>query len=126
MGDHPIAATYRKAYEDFTGGDAAGFVGMLAEDVVWHQIGAETLHGAKAVEASMSGMAEAEFDLDLHDVLANDDHLLALVTAKVSIGNESIEYRTVEIAHFDEAGRVTERWAFSDDTQAIADFFGQF
>jgi hypothetical protein len=29
-------------------------------------------------------------------------------------------------SRIDEDGKITERWAFSDDTQAINEFFGQF
>jgi hypothetical protein len=32
-------------------------------------------------------------------------------------------YRTAEILHMKD-GKVTEHWAFSDDTAAITDFFG--
>jgi len=126
MADHPAAEAYRRAFEMFSTGDPGGFAGMLADDVVWHQIGAETLHGAAAVAESMSGMDEIDFSVDLHDVVANDQHLVALVTATVKVADKSIEYRTAEIAHYNDEGKVTERWAFSDDTQAIAEFFSQF
>lgn len=61
------------------------------------------------------------FDADLHDVVANDDHVVGLVTATVRVGDEAFTYRTAEIVHVKD-GKVTERWAFSDDTQAITDF----
>jgi hypothetical protein len=41
-------------------------------------------------------------------------------------GGQSFSYRTAEIYHLDEEGKITERWAFSDDTQAISAFFSQF
>jgi hypothetical protein len=45
------------------------------------------------------------------------------VTASVSAGGKSITYRVAEIMHVNEDTKVTERWAFSDDTAAIAEFF---
>ena len=49
---------------------------------------------------------------------------LALVAATVTVGDKEFSYRTAEIAHVED-GKLTERWAFSDDTQAIVDFFSQ-
>jgi ketosteroid isomerase-like protein len=41
----------------------------------------------------------------------------------LNMGDQSFTYRTAEIAHMKD-GKVTERWAFSDDTQRIIEFFG--
>jgi ketosteroid isomerase-like protein len=123
MGDHPNAAKYREAHEAFTSGDLEAFGGMLAPDVVWNTIGGETMHGAEAVANSMSGLAGLEFDVSLHDVVANDDHVVGLVDVHVTAGDKDIRYRTAEIHHVNAEGKVTERWSFSDDTQAITDFF---
>jgi len=123
MGDHPHAATYRATLKAFNDGDADAFAEHLADDVVWHSIGGETMHGKAAVAESMSGLAEVDFNVELHDVVANDDHLVALVTANVTAGGKSITYRTAEIMHANADGKVTERWAFSDDTAAITEFF---
>ena len=72
----------------------------------------------------LESMKGVDFEVDLHDVLVNDDHVVGLVTASVRIGDDAFTYRMAEIAHM-EGGKVTERWAFSDDTQAIIDFFSQ-
>jgi ketosteroid isomerase-like protein len=122
MGEHPNVALYRKAMDAASQGDPGGLADVLADDVVWHQIGAPPLRGRQAVIDSMSGMEAVDFDIDVHDVLANDEHLIGLVNAHVKIGDEEFSYRTAEIAHVVD-GKVTERWAFSDDTQAIAGFF---
>jgi ketosteroid isomerase-like protein len=91
---------------------------------VWHTIGAaEPVRGKAQLAASMSGFAEADIKYDVHDVLASDDHVIALGTANATLGGRSLTYRTAEIYHV-RNGQVSERWAFSDDTKAIADFFG--
>ena len=64
-------------------------------------------------------------NVDVHDVLATDEHVVGLVTATVRVGDDEFSYRTAEISHVVE-GKVVERWAFSDDTQAIVDFFARF
>ena len=124
MGDHPNAAILRSALDSFSAGDAEAFGAVLAEDVVWHSIGGETLHGRDAVAGGMSGLADVEFEVSLHDVVGNDEHVVGLVEAHVKAGDVEINYRTAEIMHVED-GMVTERWAFSDDTQAITDFFSQ-
>lgn len=123
MGDHPNAATYRAAFAAFAEGDATAFQNHLADDVVWHTLTGETLNGSAAVAESMSGLAETDFRVELHDVVANDGHLVGLVTANVSAGGKSITYRTAEINHVNEEGKISERWAFAEDTAAVAEFF---
>jgi ketosteroid isomerase-like protein len=126
MDEHPNAALYRRVMERMSEGDMSAFEAALADDVVWWQIGSpEPVRGKDALLESMKGMEGVDFEVDLHDVLANDDHVVGLVTASVRIGDESFTYRTTEIAHV-EGGKVTERWAFSDDTQAIIDVFSRF
>jgi uncharacterized protein (TIGR02246 family) len=122
MGDHPNAAAYRAAAHAFGQGDAETFANMLADDVVWHTIGGETLNGREAVAGAMSGLADVEFTLNVHDVLANDEHLVGLMEVHVEAGGQELAYRTAEIMHVSD-GQITERWAFSDDAQAIVDFF---
>jgi ketosteroid isomerase-like protein len=72
----------------------------------------------------MSGGADTDWDIsvELHDVVANDEHAVALVSATATRGGKTLSYRTAEIVHVRD-GKVTERWAFSDDTQRIIEFF---
>jgi ketosteroid isomerase-like protein len=123
MGDHPNATQYRAAVAAFSSGDLDEFRSMLADDVVWHTIGGDTMNGAEAVASSMSGLAGLDFEISLHDAIANDDHVVGLIDIHVTAGDEEISYQTAEILHVDADGKVTERWAFTDDTQAITNFF---
>ena len=126
MGEHPNVAKYREIHEMLQTGSFDAVFDALDDDVVWHQIGAETLHGKEAVKESMSGMEEfgaGSFELDIHDVVGNDEHVVGLVETTLRMGDQSFTYRTAEIAHMKD-GKVTERWAFSDDTERINRFFG--
>jgi ketosteroid isomerase-like protein len=126
MSEHPNARLYRNVMERFAEGESSVFDDAISEEVVWWQIGAaEPLRGKTAVVESMKGMDGVEFSVDLHDVLANDEHVVGLVTATIRVGDETFSYRTAEIAHVVD-GKIAERWAFSDDTQAITDFFSRF
>ena len=125
MPEHPNAVTLRQALEAFNRGDIQQFADLVADDVEWHQIGEpEVLHGKAALAASMPGEGAVDYEItaDVHDVVANDEHTIALVNATGRRGDQTLEYRTAEIMHFRD-GKVTERWAFSNDTEAIAKFF---
>jgi hypothetical protein len=125
MSEHPNATLIREQAEAMKNGDMQATIDGLADDVVWHEIGsAEPIHGKAAVAARWAGMADAggSFSVELHDVVANDDHAVALMTATVSMGDHTFSYRTAEIYHMRD-GKITERWAFSDDTAAINAFF---
>lgn len=122
MGDHPNAATYRAL---FARDETSAMRESLAEDVVWNQIGGDPVHGADAVMEMMSVSDGVEFNLDLHDVISNDDHMIALMNVTIGSGADAFNYRTAEIYHVKD-GKITERWAFSDDTGRISEFFAQF
>jgi ketosteroid isomerase-like protein len=125
MAEHPHVAIFRRVHEQLQQGNFEAAFDALDDDVVWHQLGAETLHGKDAVVASMSGMEEFgadAFTIDVHDVVGNDEHVVGLVEATVRMGDQSFTYRTAEVAHMKD-GKLTERWAFSDDTQRIIEFF---
>lgn len=125
MSEHPNVATYRGVHEKIQRGDFEAVFEVLDDEVVWHQIGAPSLVGKEAVRASMSAMEELggdAFSIVIHDVVGNDEHVVGLIEATVNVGDRSFTYRTAEIAHMKD-GKVTERWAFSDDTQRIIEFF---
>ena len=124
MGEHPNATVVREMNEAMFGGDVEGAAGRLADDVVWHVIGrAEPYRGKAELAASMDDLREFTITWEQHDLLASDDHVIALGTATATHGGRSLVYRTAEIYHVRD-GKVVERWAFSDDTQTIVDFFG--
>ena len=83
MGDHPNAAKFREAFAASGGTDIDSFRAALADDVVWHTIGGDTIHGADEVVSGMSGLSEVDFQLDLHDVVANDNHMVALMEVSI-------------------------------------------
>lgn len=124
MSEHPNATVIREMNDAMASGDMQGAASRVADDVVWHVIGrAEPYRGTDQLAASMGELGDFDIKWQVHDVLASDDHVIALGTATATHGDRSLIYRTAEIYHVRD-GRVTERWAFSDDTQAITDFFG--
>ena len=125
MAEHPNVTTVRNAIGAMNSGDMQAMADGLADDVVWHEIGNPNPVRSKAALAerwSSGGMGDIEFSSSAHDVVGNDDHVVGLAETTVRRGDKSLSYRTAEIFHVKD-GKITERWAFSDDTAAIIDFF---
>jgi ketosteroid isomerase-like protein len=126
MADHPNAAIVRAANQEIERtGDVTSVIDLLSDDIVWHEIGRdEPIRGKQALAERWAQMpAGGSLTTETHDILANDEHCIQLVTATATMGDQSLVYRTAEIYHMRD-GKVTERWAFSDDTGRINDFFG--
>jgi ketosteroid isomerase-like protein len=130
MADHPNAALVRRAMQamnemDMSRADEEMAIvdAFMADDIVWHEIGRpEPRRGKDELRASMGEMSDVTLKYELHDVVANDEHAIALGTATATRNGKTLEYRTAEIYHIRD-GKATERWAFSDDTAAILAFF---
>ena len=128
MNDHPNAALARKWADAFNSGDTTAMADAIADDIEWHEIGrAEPIIGKQAL-AERFGMGSGtpppyQITAETHDVIANDDHTVALASAHATKDGRTFDYRVAEIYHIKD-GKITARWAFSDDTKAINDFFG--
>jgi ketosteroid isomerase-like protein len=122
---HPNAELYRRLTAAFQAGDLDTIRGGLAVDVKWHEAGeALAVDGRDAVLARMTGaVAHIEGRIDVHDVLADDDHIVAMlnVSLRKPDGSE-VSYPAVEVAHMSD-GRVTERWSFMDACPPIVEAF---
>jgi ketosteroid isomerase-like protein len=125
MAEHPNAAMVRKSLEGFNSGQMEGMDDWLADDVEWHEIGrAEPIVGKAALMERMSqGAGDYTIEGKLHDVVGNDDHTVALVEATATRDGKTFTYKVAEIYHIKD-GKLKQRWAFSDDTARINDFFG--
>ena len=125
MAEHPNAVLARQMTDALSRGDMQALEGFLADDVIWHEIGrSEPRLGKAALRAAGPGGGTVDYQITgtLHDVVANDDHTIALVDATATRGGKTLTYRVAEIYHIRD-GKIAERWAFSDDTAAITAFF---
>ena len=124
MAEHPIAKRIRDSIEALNREDYDAFGAAVADDVVWHTIGSDEPVRGKAAMAQGLGGGSSDFTItvELHDVTASDDHVVALVRAHATRGDKTLDYNTAEIFHVKD-GLITERWAFSDDTARIIEFF---
>jgi len=127
--EHPNVELTRQGYEAFAKGDLATLSEMMADGVTWHVLGAGSLTGTYRGREEVFGffgrLAEetgGTFRLDVHDVLANDEHAVALCTLSASRGEKSIEVPVANVSHMRD-GKITEFWSSTTDPQATIDFW---
>jgi ketosteroid isomerase-like protein len=127
--EHPNVELTRRGYEAFAKGDLATLSELIADDVTWHSNDAGplsgTYNGRDEVFGFFGRLAEetaGTFRLDVHDVLANDEHAVALCTLSASRGGKSIEVPVANVSHLRD-GKVTEFWFATTDPQAAIDFW---
>ena len=130
MTEHPNVEYARRGYAAFGSGDLATLSELIADDAVWHAQGVGPLsgdyHGRDQVFGFFGRLAEetgGTFRLDVHDILANDEHTAVLATLTASRNGKSIEVPVVNVSHNDRDGKITEFWTSTTDPQAGLDFW---
>jgi len=129
MADHPNAALLRKGYDAFAKGDTATLTDLFSEDVVWHLPGRNLISGEHkgrdavfAVFAKTMELTGGTFKIDLHDIVANDEHTVSLSRASASRQGKQLDLRGVDIYHI-RNGKVTEWWSFTEDQRQDDEFW---
>ncbi len=129
MTTHPNIELTRRGYEAFAKGDVPGLSELMTDEVTWHVSDggplSGTYHGRNHVLGFFARLAEETdrtFRLDVHDVLANDEHVVALGTLSASRGSKSIETPVANVIHV-RAGKITEFWTATTEPQAYIDFW---
>jgi len=124
MADHPNAALYERYVDMVSRGDIDAVASLLAEDVVWREPGGRhAFSGREALLEQMTWVvSNLEVHIDVHDVLANNEHTVALIDWRMRSGGHELTARMVETWHVFE-GQVKERWLFVEDIEAFVDFF---
>lgn len=128
MADHPNAELARRGLEAFIKGDLATVGELLADDIVWHVGGNNPLtgdyRGKEAVMgffARMAGIATPT--MSIHDVVANDEHAIALVeTGGTKPDGTSLQQRSVQVYHVRD-GKAREAWFYNEDQAALDAFW---
>lgn len=122
---HPNEETIRRAYAAINSGDLGAFASEFSDDAIWHGSEARVV-GADAIAQLVGQLREASggtLRVELHDVLANDDHAVALQTTRAERKGQSLVDRVVYVFHLRE-GRITEAW-FSGDPSVQDSFWGE-
>ena len=128
MAEHPHAARIRDGYAAFATADFAALNDLFAEDLRWHDAGRNQTSGEYRGRDAVYGffgklmeITERSFRVDLHAVLADDEHGVALVVLTASRGGRSVEVREAHVFHMRD-GKVVEFWNASADQYAFDEF----
>jgi ketosteroid isomerase-like protein len=126
---HPNEDLVRKGFEAFSQGDMGALDGLFADDIVWHAPGRNQLsgdhRGKEAVFANFQKLFEltgGTFRVEIHDVLANDEHAVVLAHASAQRDGKTLDDNGVQIFHIRD-GKVTEQWLHPWDVYAGDEFF---
>ena len=129
MAEHPNVALLRKGYEAFARGDIAAITDLFAEDMVWHVPGNNLISGEHkgrdavfAVFAKTMELTGGTFKIDVHDIVANDEHTVSLTRASGSRQGKQLDLGGVDIYHI-RNGKVTECWSFTEDQRLDDEFW---
>lgn len=130
MADHPNAELFRKGYTAFQKGDLDGVRALFAPDIVWHVPGNNHFSGDyrgvdTTLELFMKNMQETEgtFKVEVHDILANDEHAVALAVVSGKRQGKSLSDRYTHVAHV-KGGRITESWIYGEHQDQVDAFWG--
>jgi ketosteroid isomerase-like protein len=126
---HPNEDIFRKGYEAFQKGDMEALGTLFTDDTVWHSPGKNIIAGDYKGKEQVFGLfaklaqeTEGSFQIELHDLLANDEHGVALFTTRANRGDKHLESNGVHVAHF-QGGKLAESWLHSVDQNAVDGFW---
>lgn len=127
---HPNENLIRDAFAAYARGDIEALRrDFLAEDVRWHFPGQSPLaghhEGADRVVALFGRLGELSSGthrLELHDVIANDEHVVALHATRAERAGRRLQINAAQVFHVRD-GKVTEAWTLHDDPDAVDEFW---
>jgi ketosteroid isomerase-like protein len=127
---HPNEDLVRTGYERFLGGDFAALNELFADDAVWHAPGKHQLAGDYRGKDEIFGafaktfeLTGGTFKLEIHDILANDEHAVVMVRATGERPDgRTLEDNAVQVFHITD-GKVTEQWLHPGDPYAADEFW---
>jgi uncharacterized protein len=124
--EHPNGTLLRDLFESFGVGDVAAMATAFDDDLTWHAPGTNRFsgqfQGRAAAMQRLAQMREAGIStrFDVHDVVANDEHAIALAHLHLEVADgRRYDQPQVAVAHV-RNGRIVEFWTMNQD-QAVLD-----
>jgi uncharacterized protein len=122
---HPNEELARSATEALSKGDMETFLGLHTDDTVTHFPGRGPLAGdyrgkdglAQLFQKQMQ-LLDAPPEIETHDILANDDHVVVLNKTRGTRKGETLELDQIVVLH-PRDGKINEVWLHFSDQQAM-------
>ena len=125
---HPNEQIARSATEALSKRDMETFFSLQADDVVLHFPGRGPMAGDYQGQDGMARLfqqqaqlLDAPPEIEIHDVLASEDHAVVLNRVRATKGGQTSEQQQVVVMHI-EGGKITETWLQFSDQQALDEF----
>jgi ketosteroid isomerase-like protein len=126
---HPNEALLRQAYEAQSRGDLETYLRFLSDDIVFHIPGRSRIAGdyvgrdeVRRHFRQLKELTGGTFRTGVHDVVANDDHAVALINAHGRRGDRSADLPRVHVWHV-RGGNLAELWLHPTDQYTFDDFW---
>jgi ketosteroid isomerase-like protein len=126
---HPNEELTRRAYDAFSKGDVDTLRQVFADDAVFHEPGRNPVsgdyQGIDQILAFFGTLAERSggtFRVNLHDVVANDEHAVGLHVAEGEREGRRLHSQEAVVLHVRD-GRITEAWANHYNTHDPDEFW---
>jgi hypothetical protein len=125
---HPNEELVRRGFDAFSKGDVETLRGLFDQDAVWHTPGRGPIAGDhRGVDAILGFFAQTmertggTFRVELHDIVANDEHAVSLYVARGEREGRTLEDKSVLVGHV-RNGKFGETWMYSEDQYAADEF----
>jgi ketosteroid isomerase-like protein len=112
---HPNEAVIRRLYDAINKGDLPAVAAEFTSDALWHG-GEAVIAGSHAIAKLVGQLRKASggtLRVELHDVLASDEHAVALQFTRAERHGRSLADRVVYVFHLRD-GRISEAWFNGD------------
>lgn len=131
IAEHPGAVLLNRAYQAFAAGDIPAVLAAFAADIDWHVPGSSPVaghyRGRDAVAGffgQLAGRSGGSFRLDVHDVTAAGDRVVALVTEHAEANGARLAARAVHVWRVGDGG-VAEFTDYYHDQASVNVFWSQ-
>lgn len=128
MSEHPNATAVRSGFAAFATGDMAALDALFDDAAVWHNGGRNMLTGDYRGKEEIFGFfaramqSTDSMEQELHAVLADDTHAVALVKVTATRGGKTLHTSNVFTFHVAD-GTVKECWVTAGDQYAADEFW---
>lgn len=115
-------ARAREVYAALNSGDIEKGLELISESLVFHSPVFPQPIGKDALRAATQRILDTtdEYSLEPHDILANDDHVVAVLMVHGRRGDRVLNERGVHVIHIDGEGKISELWAVTDPKPHLA------
>jgi ketosteroid isomerase-like protein len=126
---HPNEDRVREAFAAWERADVEALRQAFTDNIRYHIPGRSPLagdyEGTEQVLQFFVRVIEltgGTFSFELHDVLANDEHAVALFTVRGERAGKQLNDNTVQISHFRD-GKASEVWTYQTDQYEVDKFW---